>query len=206
MSKATGQIVGREQQVEAFFKDEYDEPIFRKHLPLTTTLREVRKTNPLGPSDIWIDFYLPGAGRLERMELLLSPRERGALLYYNMNIDDINPIGDEKESLVVTSTFEELIWKWSERIKVALGTESFAVNLDDPRWKPARTDGSVLIYLDGDSSFFRFEREYKSRKVLDTVTLNELSSRASVLCDLMEIMVKDIHTSYPDLEFHERKR
>ena len=52
-------------------------PILRKHLPLATTLREVRKANPFGLSNLFIDFHLPEASRLERIELfsMHMPRE-----------------------------------------------------------------------------------------------------------------------------------
>ena len=207
MSKMTGQVVGTEPKVEAFFKDENDEPILHKHLPLATTLGEVRKANPFGPSDLWIDFHLPKGGRLERIELLLAPRQRGAHLRYDMNIDDVNPLTDDNDSWSqVASTVKVVIWEWSERIKTALGTDSFAVNWGGPNAKYARADGSVMYYLDGEMAYLIFEREYKSRKDLDAVTLNELSGRASVLSDLMEKMSEEIRTYHSDKDFHERKR
>jgi hypothetical protein len=206
MSKATGQVVGTDPKLEAFFKDENDEPILRKHLPLTTTLGEVRKANPFGPSDLWIDFHLPGAGRLERIELLSTPKQPGAQLCYHMNIDDVNPLTDDNDSGdQVVSTVQVVIWKWSERIKTALGTDSFAVNWGGPNWKHVQAEGSVMYYLDGEMAYLIFEREHTSWENLDAVTLNELSGRASVLCDILEKMSEEIRSYHPDMEFHGRK-
>jgi hypothetical protein len=207
MGKATKQVVGTDTKLEAFFKNENDDPVLRKPLPLTTTLGEVRKANPFGPGELWIDFHLAGAGRLERIELLSTRNQRGARLSYHMDLDDIIPLTGDSESLgQFRSTVEVVIWKWAERIKTALGTDSFAVNWGGPDAKHVRADGSVMYYLDGRMAYLVFEREHKSRKDLDAVTLNELSGRASVLCDLLEKMSEEIRNYHSDMEFPERKR
>jgi len=206
MSKATRQVVGTDPKLEAFFKDENDNPVLRKHLPLTTTLGEVRKANPFGPGDLWIDFHPSTAGRLERIELFSTRTQRGARLGYYMNLDDIIPLTGENESLdPLRSTVEVVIWEWGERIKTALGTDSFAVIWGGPNEKYVRADGSVVYYLDDRMADLVFEREHKSRKDLDAVTLNELSGRASVLCDLLEKMCEEIRNYHPEIEFPKRK-
>lgn len=207
MCKATGQVVGTDLKLEALFKDANGDPILRKHLPLATTLSEVRKTNPFGPSNLWIDFHLPRASRLERIELFSMLRPRGALLEYHMNIDDINHLsGDNRSFGRYVSMVESVIWKWSKRIQTVLGTDDFAVNWEGPNWKRVQADGSVRYYMDGQFAYFRFVREHKSRKTLDAITLNELSGRASVLCDLLEKISEEIRSYHAGMEFRERKR
>lgn len=201
MSKATGQDVGTEPKVEAFFKDENDDPVLRKHLRFTTTLGEVRKANPFGPSECWVELHLPSAGRLEQVELLSTRDRRGAWLSYTMNIDDIIALCDDEESDRVATSVGAVIWEWGERIKTALGAESFAVNWGGPDAKYVQADGSVTYYLDGRFGYVLFERNYKFRKELDAVTLNELSSRASVLCDLLESVLAEIRGFRSGTEF-----
>jgi len=207
MSKSIKQNVDTVPTLVAFFKDENDEPVLRRRLPLTATIGEVRKANPFGPSEVWVDFVLPRAGRLEKIELLTTRTRRGAVLYYHMNIDDMNPrLSNSESSDQVVSTVEAVIWTWNKRIKTALGADSLAVNWGGPDAKYVRADGSVLYYLDGRLAYILFEREYKSRKAFDTVTLNELSGRASVLCDLLEQMSQEVRSHHSDMVFHKRKR
>ncbi|MCC7086543.1 MAG: hypothetical protein IT427_16210 [Pirellulales bacterium] len=207
MSKAAGQVVGTDPKVEGFFKDANGDLMLRKDLPLTTTLREVRKANPFGPSNLWIDFHLPKTGRLERVELFSMLRPRGAILEYHMNIDDINHLSGDNESFDrFIYMVESVIWNWSERIKVALGTDDFAVNWEGPNRKRVQADGSVRYYMTGQFAYFRFIREHKSRKALDAITLNELSSRGSVLCDLLEKISEEIRNCHSDSEFCKRTR
>ena len=118
-----------------------------------------------------------------------------------MTIDDINHLrgGNESFSLFVHMV-ESVIWKWSERIKTALGTDDFAVNWEGPNWKRVPADGSIRYYMEDRFAYFRFVREHKSRKALDAITLNELSSRASVLCDLMERISEEIRKRHSDKE------
>ena len=206
MSKATKQVVGTDTKLEAIFKDENDDPVLRKPLPLTTTLGEVRKANPFGPGELWIEFHLAGTGRLERIELLSMRPHRGARLTYFVSLDDIIPLRANNESLnQLRSTVEVVIWEWGERIKTTLGTDSFAVNWGGPDAKYVRADGSVTYDLDDRTASLEFQREHKSRKELDSVTLNELSTRASVLCDFVEKMADEIRKHHPDMEFPERK-
>lgn len=206
MSKATKQVVGTDTKLEAFFKDENDDPVLRKPLLLTTTLGEVRKANPFGPGELWIDFHLAGAGRLERIELFSTRNQRGARLSYHMDLDDIIPQSGDNESLErLISTVEVVIWEWGERIKSALGADSFAVNWGGPNAKYVPADGSAMYYLDGRMAYLVFEREHKSRKELDSVTLNELSTRASVLCDFVEKMSDEIRNYHPEIAFPKRK-
>ena len=123
-----------------------------------------------------------------------------------MNLDDIVPLRSDNASLNrLRSTVEVVIWEWGERIKTALGTDSFAVNWGGPDAKYVQADGSVMYYLDKRMAYLIFEREHKSRKELDSVTLNELSTRASVLCDFVEKMSDEIRNCHPDMEFPERK-
>jgi hypothetical protein len=207
MSKATGQAVGTDLKLEAFFRDGNGDSILRKRLPLATTLREVRKANPFGPSNLWVDFHLPRASRLERIELFSMHMPRGAMLTYHMTIDDINHLRGDNESFgQFVFMVESVIWKWSERIKTALGTDDFAVNWEGPNRKRVPADGSIRYYMDDGFAYFRFIREHKSRKALDAVTLTELSGRASVLCDLLEKMAEEIRNCHSDLELPERKR
>ncbi|MFZ1935538.1 MAG: hypothetical protein WCB27_18355 [Thermoguttaceae bacterium] len=206
MNEATGSVGGDDSKIEAIFKDENDEPILSKHLPLTMTLGDVRKVNPFGPNDLWIDFLLSNASRLEWIELFSPTSDMGAELCYRMNIDEIIPLQSGNESLDVASTVEAVIWNWSERIKAILGSDSFAVNWGGPDAKYVRADGSILYYLDGEMAYLIFEREYKSWEDIDAVTLNELSMRASVLCDFLDKMSDEIRDCHPGIEFHERKR
>ncbi len=205
MSKATGQFVGAEPKLEAIFKDGNGDPILRKLLPLATTLGMVRRMNPCGPSDLWIDFHLSKAGRLERIELFALREKRGALVEFHMDIDDINHLRGDNESLDrFVSMVESVIWKWSGRIKTALGTDDFAVNWEGPNWKRVPADGSIRYYMEDRLAYFRFVHEHKSRKALDAITLNELSSRASVLCDLMEKISEEIRKRHSDRKFGKR--
>lgn len=205
MTKTSRKVVGTDQKLEAFFKDGNGDSILRKCLPLATTLREVRKANPFGLSNLFIDFHLPRAGRLERIELFSMHMRRGALLEYHMTIDDINHLRGENESFGrFVSMVEHVIWKWSERIKTALGTDDFAVNWEGPNWKRVPADGSIRYYMEDRFAYFRFVREYKSRKAVDTITLNELSSRASVLCDLMEKISEEVRKRHSNRKSRKR--
>lgn len=151
-----------------------------------------------------MDFHLPRTRRLERIELLLMPNQRRVRLLYHMNIDDINPLNDDNESWKrVASAVEAVMWERSGRIRTALGTDGFAVNWGGPNARNVQADGTVLYYLDGQIAYLRFERNYRSRKDLDVITLNEVSGRASVLCDLMEEMVAEIRTRHPHTRFCE---
>ena len=89
-------------------------------------------------------------------------------------------------------------------VKLDAGND-FAVNWEGPNWKRVPADGSIRYYMEDRFAYLRFVREYKSRKALDAITLNELSSRASVLCDFVEKMSDEIRNYHPDMEFPERK-
>ena len=84
-----------------------------------------------------------------------------------MNIDDIIALCDDEESDRVATSVGAVIWEWGERIKTALGAESFAVNWGGPDAKYVQADGSVTYYLDGRFGYVLFERNYKFRKELD---------------------------------------
>ena len=176
-----------------FFKDEDDEPVLDESLPLTATLREVRDANPRGPDDLWIDFLVPSMTRLERIELFSVRELPKAELRYWARLDDINPsVIDRELWRQVASAAEVVLWKWGPRIKKVLGTNGFAVNWGGPQWNHTKSDGGVTFYLDGEIADICFERQYQYREELDAMTLMELSTNASVLCDFVEKMTKEI--------------
>jgi hypothetical protein len=197
--------IDTDSTMDVFFKDDYDEPILHKIMPLTTTFREIRQANPFGMDKLWIDFAPFATGRLERIELFSTTERRKAELSYDMALDDIYSFCGGSESWnQIASTLEAVIWNWSERIKTALGTDSFAVNWGAPGSDYVHADGSVLYFLDSEIGYLRFQREYKSREDLDTITLCELRNRAGVLCDHLEKILEEVSSS-PALEDN-RKR
>jgi len=176
------------------FKDDYDQVIYTKEFPLSTTIAEIIGLNSPENKSLWIDFKFDAINLFERIELFRYDETEKIRFTYDFNVNALFPKPNTNENWkVIAEQMEYEILKKEKQINEIFKIEPFVANWGGPAPETKTVIEEVNYYIDNKTAWIYVQKLYDSIQTLELMNLKKVSKNAINMSFIIQEIIKNIN-------------